>query len=114
MRPLVCAGGFNVPAKAGKFDILGFTAAVNDPSLDSELAIIDDVTLDWKSAGVGRIIPDIDSPTEVKDILVHKKGDGSAYDASLEWFPPEPIKIRHGLSICFSNIKQGSLCVYTR
>jgi hypothetical protein len=115
MYPLQCAGGYNVPAKAGKFRIVGFTVAVDDTGASAEVAIIDDPNI--KSGNAGFIIPDLDLPTTVRHILVHKKKvfdtDGN-YDATIEWFPPEPLMVRYGTSLFFSNIKQGSFCLYVR
>jgi hypothetical protein len=117
MYPLTCHAGFNVPARAGKFEIVGFTA-VGDVDLEAdqeiELAIIDDSTID-QAGKAGKIYASLD--TNQKNILVHKKivfDTDSNYDATLEWFPPEPIKTRYGTSLYFNNIKQGSLCLYVR
>ena len=111
MYPLVCHAGFNVPARSGKFEIVGFTVTVEDTTVDSYFAIIDDPDID-QSGKAGLIIASVEPPTEEKNILVNKKGDGSAYDATLEWFPPKPVKTRYGTSLCFTNIKQGSVCLY--
>ena len=119
MYPLTCHAGFNVPARSGKFEIVGFTVIGNvdlEANQEIELAIIDDPEIN-PNGKAGRIIASLDVPTEQKNILVHKKivfdTDGN-YDATLEWFPPEPIKTRHGTSLYFNNIKQGSFCLYVR
>lgn len=111
--PLTCAAGFNVPARAGKYEILGFTATVADATVDSQMAIVDDARI-GQDVKQGFIIDSLESPTEYKNIIANIKGHGSAYDTVLEWFPPEPVKTRYGISLCFTNIEQGSLCLYVR
>jgi len=119
MYPLTCIGGFNVPAKAGKFEIVGFTVVGDDDladGLDIEVAIIDDPSIK-PTETVGKIIASLTTPNEQKGIIVHKKiafDTDSNYNATIEWFPPEPIKTRYGTSLFFSNIRQGSFCLYVR
>jgi hypothetical protein len=125
MYPMTCQGGFNAPARAGKFDIVGFTATAKDPTVDTEVVIIDDPNINQRGQ-VGFVIPleDLDPPTIVRYIIAHEKlcagewvvkeGDTGSYDATIKWFPPESIKIRYGTSLAFSNIKQGSFCLYVR
>jgi hypothetical protein len=130
MYPLTCHAGFNVPARAGKFDIVGFTVVGDDTLSDAstvetvvEFAIIDDPDID-QSGKAGKLIASLEVPTLQKNILVHKKiqyvadvdsaSGQQVYDATIEWFPPEPIKTRYGTSLYFNNIKQGSLCLYVR
>ena len=111
--PLTCIAGFNVPARAGKYEIVGFTATVADSAADSQMAIVDDVRI-GQNTQQGFIIDSLEAPTEYKNIIVNEKGDGSAYDTVLEWWPAEPIKTRYGISLCYTNIEQGSLCLYVR
>ena len=120
MYPLTCHGGFNAPARSGKFDIVGFSAAVDDETLDAYVAIIDDPAID-QDGKAGLLIDDINAPTEQQYILVNKKyyaGDAAEAsvrtDATIEWFPPESIRTRFGTSLSFTNIKQGSFCLYVR
>lgn len=117
MYPLQCHAGFNVPARAGKFDIVGFTATVEDNSADAYIGIVDDENID-QSGKAGLLIDSLEPPTEYKNILVNKHFDAKAADTgdvdTIEWFPPECIKTRFGTSICFTNIKQGSFCLYVR
>jgi len=105
MYPLTCAGGFNVPAKSGKFEIAGFTVGISDPSADSYVAIID---------GPGLIIGSIEPPTEQRGIIARVDADASATEGTLSWFPNESVKTRNGTSLSFTNIKQGSFCLYVR
>jgi hypothetical protein len=125
MYPMTCHGGFNVPAKSGKFDIIGFTATAEDATADVEVVIIDDPNIN-QSGQVGFLIDlaDVNPPTIVRYIIAHEKiyagdwvvkeGDAGSYDSTIKWFPPESIKIRYGTSLAFSNIKQGSFCLYVR
>ena len=110
---LRCVAGYNAPARQGKFEIVGFSATVADPTAASQFAIIDDpaIKAEWEA---GRIIDSIEAPTEQKYIIANQKGSGSAYDTVLEWIAPEPVKTRYGISLCFTNIEQGSMCVYVK
>jgi len=110
---LTCIAGFSAPARQGSFEVLGFSATVADPTAASQFAIVDDPGIS-KSGKTGRILGSLESPTEQKNIIANQKGHGSAYDTVLEWMAPEPIKTRHGISLCFTNIEQGSMCVYVR
>jgi len=110
MYPLTCHAGFNVPARSGKFEVVGFTVTVEDETADSYFAIVDDPAIN-QSGKAGLILSTL---TEQKNVLAHKKGDGSSYDGDLEWFPPESIKTRYGLSLYYTNVKAGSVCVYVR
>jgi len=113
MYPLQCVAGFNVPARAGKYDVAGFTAAIEDPTADSYIAIIDDPDID-QSGKAGKIIGSIEPPTEQKYIIARVDKDASATEGTLSWEPLEPIKTRYGTSLSFTNIKQGSFCLYVR
>jgi hypothetical protein len=110
---LTCIAGYNAPARRGNYEVVGFTATVADPTAASQFAIVDDpdIPSDGKA---GRILGSLESPTEQKNIIANVKGHGSAFDTVLEWLAPEPIKMRHGVSLCFNNIEQGSMCVYVR
>jgi hypothetical protein len=125
MYPLTCHAGFNVPARAGKFDIVGFTATAEDATKDTEVVIIDDPNIKPSGqAGFLLDLADVNPPTTVKHIIarekiyagdwVVKEGDAGSYSATIKWFPAESIKTRHGTSLAFNNIKQGSFCLYVR
>jgi len=113
MYMLTCVAGFNVPIRSGKMEIVGMTATVADATAASQVALVDDpgIRSDWKT---GRILDSVEEPTEQKGIIANIKGHGSAYDTVLEWWPCEPVKTRYGLSLCFTNIEQGSMCIYVR
>ena len=74
------------------------------------IAIVDDPAID-QDGKAGLILSTLDYQ---KNVLAHVKGDGSAYDGTLEWHPTESIKTRYGLSLYFTNVKAGSVCVYVR
>jgi len=90
--------------------VVGFTVTVEDETADSYFAIVDDPAID-PGGKAGRILSTLNYQ---KNVLAHKKGDGSAYDGDLEWFPPESVKTRYGLSLYFTNVKAGSVCVYVK
>jgi len=110
MYPLTCVAGYNVPARSGRFEVMGFTVTVEDETADSYFAIVDDPAID-QSGKAGLILSTLDYQ---KNVLAHIKGDGSAYDGTLEWHPVESIKTRYGLSLYYTNVKAGSVCVYVR
>lgn len=114
MYPLTCIAGFNVPARRGKLTIVGFTVAVSDMAADSEFSIVDDDRIDQSLTNeAGRIIASLAAPTETKRVIASVKAKASTTGV-LEWFPPEPIKTRYGTSLCFTNIRQGSVCLYVQ
>lgn len=104
-----------MPAKAGKFEVMGFTVLVDDPTEASEITLIDDPEIKGNMKA-GFIYPtsEVAAGTTKKHIIAAQEGHGSAYDTVLEWWPAESIKTRYGLSLAYANIKQGSLCVYAR
>jgi hypothetical protein len=114
MYPLTCIAGFNVPARKGCFKIVGFTVAVNDMALDSEFTVIDDIHINQSLTNeAGYIHASMVPPIEEKKIIASVKGKASTVGV-LEWFPPEPVKTRYGTSLCFTNIRQGSVCLYVQ
>lgn len=110
---LTCLGGYLVPARQGKYSVVGFSATVNDSTVDSEFGIVDDYEIKDSWQG-GRLIQSTDIDADTKYVIAYAKGDGSSYDGFLQWTAPEPIKTRHGISIIASNIKPGTLCVYVK
>jgi len=107
---LSCLGGFAVPARAGKYSVLGYSATVNDPTAASEFGIIDDSAIGDSWEG-GRLLASIS--TNTKTVIARSKSIANG-DGVLEWTAPEPIKTRHGISIIANNIAAGSMCVYVR
>ncbi len=109
MYPIQCHAGFSMPLKAGKFEITGFCVTVNDPTANSQFAIVDDPIID-QSTGFGNFLGSID---DRDNILVNIKGLANI-DTSLNYEFAEPVKTRYGVSIYGSNLKAGSVCVYRR
>lgn len=109
MYPITCKAGFSIPAKAGKFDVLGYSVRINDETADSEFALVDDsnITLGHDTGFV------IGSLTNQKTIIAHVAGLANL-DSVLAVMFPEPIKTRHGLSVFATNVLPGSVIVYTR
>ena len=111
MYPLQCRGTFFNPAKVGTFSIVGFQASVSDLTADARLALIDDVNLDSNDL-VGLVYGT--DPVNVFPII--DKQAQADQEGNLEAWFPEPIKIRHGISIGAgtTNIVGGTLKVYAR
>jgi hypothetical protein len=109
MYPLQCAGGFSMPAIAGKFELLGFSATIKTPASTSQFALIDDDAI-IDGSKVGYVYSDI---SEKKGILANVKGlaNGSGV---LEVIFYEPVKTRYGVSVIADNLVPGSVCVYRR
>ena len=109
MYPIQCPGSFSVPAKSGKFEVCGFSVTVNDPTANSQFAIVDDPGIK-ESWTTGRLLESLD---EQVGILVNIKGLADI-DTLLSYEFSEPIKTRYGISIYGTNLKAGSVCVYRR
>jgi len=107
MYPIQCCAGYSIPAKAGKFEILGMVAVANDITASSRFAIVDDENITGKQGFV------LDSLTNKKRILGDIKGIASS-DGTLGIIFPEAIKTRNGTSVYMENVVAGSLIVYTR
>lgn len=109
MYPIQCPGGFSVPAKAGKFEVLGFCVTVSDPTADSQFAIVDDSQIK-ESWVTGRVLTSLDNQN---GILSNVKGLANI-DTILSYEFSEPVKTRYGISIYGTNLLPGSVCVYRR
>jgi hypothetical protein len=107
---LTCIAGFNAPARQGRYEIVGASAAVDDTAAASELCIIDDPDIN-QSGKAGRILASL--PTNQKGVLCYQKGLANG-DGFLEWIAPEPIKTIYGTSLIFENLKPGTVCIYVR
>lgn len=108
--PMRCYAGFNIPSKQGRFLLLGFSVPVEDPSADSEFALVDDEDIkDWMTGGFV-----LGSLSETKKVLADIKGSGSAYTSMLEFYPPEPVQVTYGTSVYCTNVRQEGICVYVR
>jgi len=119
--PIQCSGGFPVPIVAGKMEITGLRATIDDVDLASgtaQIALFDDAAIP-PGDKFGRLIAVANiytTPTLLCDVLVTNVGTpaNSPVDGNIEVIFSEPIKTRFGLSLAASNIKAGSICVYRR
>lgn len=109
MYPITCVAGFNMPAKAGKFEVWGFHVAVSDATLSSDFAIVDDPNIK-SSDSVGKLLTTL---TEQKGVLAYVKRY-AASDGYMECTFAEPVKTRYGISIYGTNMVQGSVNVFVR
>jgi len=102
MYHVTCAGGYALPIKEGRFEILGLSCPVNDPTAVSQITLVDGD--DFK--------PVTDSA--YNKTVIEKKGVASV-DGTLEAWFPEAIKLRKGLTIAVAtNLKAGKMMVYAR
>jgi len=103
MYPLHCTGGFAMPIRSGKFEIVGVGLNLDAVSTDYELSLWD--------TGVNAIVDHDNPPADARRIF-HANGDG----AGPEFFSfPEPIKVRSGISVgVMDNIEVGELYIYVR
>lgn len=111
MYPLTCRGGFPMPVKAGRFEVVGVRATVNTTTADSRLRLIDDPNIK-EGEPFGKILTDsyTGAGTQIADV----KGIGGT-DANLEVLFPEPMKLRNGVSITHcDNLVTGSIALYVR
>ncbi len=109
MYPLTCLGGFSMPVRAGKMEIVGYSVAAETAATAIELQVVDDVQIKSDDK-FGRLLTSFDSN---KTELFHKKGI-AVYGVQIDTMFPEPIKTRHGISIRTENVKAGSFCLYVR
>jgi hypothetical protein len=109
MYPIQCHAGFSMPLRAGRFEITGFCATVNDTTAASQIAIVDDSTIN-QASGFGNLLDSID---DRENILINMKGLASI-DTTLSYEFAEPVKTRYGISLYTSNLKPGSICIYRR
>lgn len=109
MYPLTCYGGYPMPLKAGKFEVVQIKATVDDLGADSRLRLVDDEGI--TSSKWGRVLADgIDDEVAICDLkgLANTVGD-------LRFTPHQSIKLRNGLSVAYcTNIVAGSIFIYVR
>lgn len=110
MYPILCTGGYGVPLKAGKCEIIQITAAASDSVAAARLTIVDDRDL-TKEDRYGNLL----EAKENQHSLVFDKKRVAACDANIDWHPAEPLRVRHGLSVVNAeNLVPGSIMVYIR
>ena len=109
MQPLMCAGGFPMPIKKGRFEIYAILATIDDTTVESRITLID--SEDFK------IVPD-SNDMQYKDsrrMIFDMKGLANA-DGCIGMVFPEPIKVIKGISLnsLSNNLTAGKTFVYTR
>jgi hypothetical protein len=102
MYPLLCPGGYGLPVKTGRFEIMKITAACSDSNAAARLQLIDSERKLPSSKITGdRMLVDL------KRVAV--------CDANIIFDCPEPIKVRDTVSPLLStNLVPGSIMVYVR
>lgn len=108
MYPILCPGGYGVPMKAGKMEIVAIVAAGSDASSSSRLTL-----LDYAAAG-DKMGTFIKSKTKDYDQIIDIKRV-AACEPNITFYPALPIKTRSGISVLrSSNMEPGSITVYVR
>lgn len=111
MYPMTCAGGYPVPIKGGRFEVIGFKATVNTTTSDSRVTLMDDPFIN-EGDKQGRILTASYADRGTKFIDVKGMAD---IDANLEVLFPEPMKIRNGVSLIRAdNVVPGSMILYIK
>lgn len=102
MYPLLCPGGYGLPIKTGRFEIMKITAACSDSSAAARLQLIDSA----------RQLPA--SKLKADKLLVDLKRV-AACQPNIVFDCEEPIKVRDTISPIYStNLVPGSIMVYVR
>lgn len=102
MYPILCPGGYGVPWKLGKFEIVHIEAPGSDTNASSRLTFLDDT-----EAMVTTKVS--------KHRLIYDQKRVAACHANIGGELKEPIKIRNGLSLLNStNLEPGHIFVYVR
>lgn len=103
MQPIRCQGGYAVPIKAGKMEVVAISAPGDELSSISRLRVVDNSTekvlaeTDWG----GRIV------AEAKSI--------ANSEGNITFVFPEPVKVMEGVNVTYAdNLVPGSICVYVR
>lgn len=106
-----CVAGYPNPVgRAGRFEVCGFKAAVDDTTAASRVIMWDDSTIKGTDS-CGNIYLTTEGPgILVKAKIVDMKGlpNGDGY---LEHMFPEPLKTRYGISIYTNNVVSVELYV---
>lgn len=112
MYVMQCVGGYAVPLKGGRYQVVGMRATVSTTTTASRVVLCDDSGI-TEGAKWGRFL-DGTTPYNYTTNVVDTKGIANV-DGYLEVLYPEPLQVRHGLSaVVTDNIIPGSLIVYIR
>ena len=104
MYPIQCHGGYSLPIKAGKFEVLG----VQIPA--SSTAVATRITL--RDSAASKVVTDA---PESGSVIFDGQGIANG-DGAISVMFAEPIKVRNGVTVDdnFSNGTAGKNCVYIR
>lgn len=102
-----------MPVKKGRFEILGFTATVSDPTAASQIQMWDDESITDVSTQGNILTIGSTEAAQRKTLIANIKGIANA-DACLEVLFPEHLKTRRGISVATSNIVGGSFFLYVK
>ncbi|UCE05512.1 MAG: hypothetical protein JSW07_18170 [bacterium] len=111
MYPLLCQGGYGMPIKAGKFEIIQIEAPGSDTNASSRLTLLDDTEVEPTDDKWGQLVK---TKTKVHHIIYDQKRVAACH-ANLSTELKEPIKVRNGLSVLnATNLVPGSIMVYAK
>lgn len=105
-----CVGGYSNPCRAGRYEVCGVRAAVDDVTAASRIMMWDDSTIKG-SDKCGKVYMTTDGPgalVKVKIADVKGLANGDGY---IDITFPEPIKTRYGISVYTNNIVSVELYV---
>lgn len=108
MYPILCPGGYGVPMRAGKYEIVYITALTDTASSTARLTLLDDSNI------TSRYGTTVGTKTKAHDQIVDIKRL-AVCETTLKWEPKESMKLRYGLSVLnATNLIPGSINVYVR
>ena len=108
MRPILCKGGFPVPVKSGKCEVIGICAPANNTAAASRLTLQDNDPY----ASLGNALPT--ESTNLKNVVFDEKGVASV-DGNIYHMFKEPLVFVNGICLVNnSNLLPGRTIVYTR
>ena len=117
MYPILCAGKYGVPLRAGKCVIHHITAACSDVSASSRLTLLDDETIPVmispKGANPGDRHGNLPDEKLKEHSMIFDMKRVAACAANIDCQLKEPVTVRRGISILNSdNLVPGSIMVY--
>ena len=103
MQPLRCQGGYAVPIRVGKVEIMGIHAPASALATASRLRVVDN--------GSYAILPD----TQATDKVIAEMQRVISIEGNVTLMFPEPIKCLEGVNVTYAtNLTPGSICVFVR
>lgn len=111
MYPIQCPAGYPMALAGGKgTTILGFQGTVEATATASQVTIVDDERITGK---FGNLLSSTEATT-IPTQIMEKKGFCIFNNGTLEFWLPEPIKTRFGISVYVTNIIPSTLKVFRR